>query len=313
MPSIRADVNKLLGNVNICFKYLPIKNIYVAAPEDVKPIIEAAKDSRIIFLNENEFIDAEKIKALYSARTGGSAGHAGWYIQQFIKMQFARFTQDEYYLIWDSDTIPVKPVKMFYQDMRPYFDMKTEYYPAYFETMNVILPGIYKAINKSFISEHMLIRSEYMREMLDEIEGNEDIQGKNFQEKIINAIDLKDIVSSGFSEFETFGNYVLLRHPESYILRDWHSMRIAGHFYRSSGEITERQERWLAEYYDAVSIEKWSHYVVSMFFVRTRLFQKCFSAKSLEYIVPITCRIDTAIRGVIPRRLKDFLKRIFLR
>ena len=127
MPSVLKDIDKLLHNISIYFKYLPIKNIYIVAPDDVKEKIEQENDARLIFINENEFSDVQRIRELYNSRTNKNLGRAGWYVQQFIKMQFARYTQDEYYLIWDSDTIPVRQINMFDDKLRPVFDMRTEY------------------------------------------------------------------------------------------------------------------------------------------------------------------------------------------
>lgn len=87
----------------------------------------------------------------------------------------------------------MKPAILFDSNGKPYFDMKTEYHPPYFETISRILPGITKAINKSFISEHMVIRREYMLEMIHEIESSSGLEGSDFQERIINAIDAKEL------------------------------------------------------------------------------------------------------------------------
>ena len=233
-------------------------------------------------MNENEFVDVQGIRQLYSSRTDKNPGRAGWYVQQFIKMQFASFTNDEYYLIWDSDTIPLKPVNMFTDDGRPFFDMKTEYHAPYFDTAERLLHGIHKISPKSFISEHMLIKSEYMREMLDEIEANNALDGSNFQQKVINAVNVKDLSGSGFSEFETYGSYVSVRHTGSYVLRDWHSLRNGRCFYSDPSDIDERNIKWLSSKYDAVSLEKWHSPSKLAKVVRSRLFQRIFSPDILE-------------------------------
>ena len=113
MPSISQDIDTLIRNTEFFFRYLPIKNIYVIGPESIAEKVSNAHNSRLIFMNENEFVDVPRIRELYSSRTDKNTGRAGWYVQQYIKMQFARFTKDEYYLIWDSDTIPLKPVELF--------------------------------------------------------------------------------------------------------------------------------------------------------------------------------------------------------
>ena len=283
MPSVLRDIDTVLINSDSLFRYLPVKNIYIAAPSEVREKIDPLNDSRFIFVNENEFCDVKKIRELYSLRTSENPGRFGWYVQQFIKMSFSFFTQDDYYLIWDSDTIPLKPAEFFADDGRPYFDMKTEYNPPYFATMSRILPGVKKAVRKSFISEHMIIRSEYMREMIREIESSANLEGNNFQEKIMNAVDSEDLSEAGFSEYETYGNYVMARHNGSYILRDWRSLRHGGRFYSDIRQVSGENLRWFAEKYDAVTFEKFSERSRIAKFVRTETFQKIFSPDILEF------------------------------
>ncbi len=283
MPSVLLDTDTILRNADTFFRFLPIKNIYVVAPENVREKIASFNDSRIIFVDENEFCDVKKILELYSSRTNINPGRAGWYIQQFIKMSFSFFTHDNHYLIWDSDTIPLKPVNMFADDGRPYFDMKTEYNPPYFSTMSRILPGITKSVKKSFISEHMLIRSEYMREMIHEIEASGTLEGNNFQEKIMNAVDAEDLSESGFSEYETYGNYVTVRHEGSYILRDWRSLRHGGRFYSDISQVSDKTLQWISLKYDAATFEKFSERSRIAKLVRTKTFQRIFPPSILEF------------------------------
>lgn len=183
-------------------------------------------------------------------------GVTGWYYQQFLKMQYAFICQDEYYMVWDGDTIPCRKVKMFQEETgKPYLDMKHEFHQEYFDTMSVILPGFRKVIERSFISEHMIIRPDIMRELVREIEKNNAIPGIRFWEKIINAIPMEKIQDSSFSEFETYGTYVALKHHNSYMLREWHSFRLGGSFYDING-ISDRDFAWLSKDFDAISFEK---------------------------------------------------------
>ena len=182
-------------------------------------------------------------------------GITGWYYQQFLKMQYSKMCTDEYYMVWDGDTIPCRELKMFHEYGKPYLDLKHEYHEEYFETMQVILPGLKKLIERSFISEHMLIRVDIMRELIDSIEKNDAIEGKHFWEKIINAIPEDKIQSSAFSEFETYGTYVALKHPDVYKLREWHSFRQGGTFFKI-GTISDRDFNWLSKDFDAISFEK---------------------------------------------------------
>ena len=145
---------------------------------------------------------------------------------------------------------------MFTKDTKqPYIDLKHEYHPEYFETMGKVLPGFRKVIERSFISEHMLIKCDIMKNLINDIEKNEDIKGEKFWEKILNAIEPKKIYDSSFSEFETYGTYVALRYPSVYKLRDWHSFRLGATFF-DKDTISDRDFEWLGKDFDAISFEK---------------------------------------------------------
>jgi hypothetical protein len=60
----------------------------------------------------------------------------------------------------------------------------------------------------------------------------------------------------GFSEFETYGNYVETYHQGAYIFRNHANQRMGSSFFGFSP--TEDTLQWLACYYDTVSFETWS-------------------------------------------------------
>lgn len=309
MPSIPADIGTLINNSEFYFRYLPIKNIYVAGPESISETIRNTGDSRLIFMNENEFCDIKRLREIYLSRTSENPGRVGWYVQQFIKMQFARITEDEYYLIWDGDTIPVRPVNLFDSESKPVFDMKTITYPysssmtftAYHDTMMKLLPCIRAPYEKSFVTEHIMVNSQYMRECLDEIESCGAFCGDNFQEKVMYAVYEDYLHSTGFSEYQTYGNFTVSRHPGSYVMRDWRSLRLGQRLWDNATSISEEEISWLATRYYALSIEKWQKPTKLAYLAQSRLFRALFPPTSFERI------IDFAVK-VIPKRCRTFIK-----
>lgn len=255
VPAIPIDIGILLDNLNYYFEFLPIDNICVIGPKEIKNMLPCRND--IQFLNEEELIDFNEVRKLIIKRTGNqeNGNKAGWYVQQFVKIAYSRYCKNKYYLLWDSDTIPLKKIGLF-DNATPFFDCKKEYHKAYFDTIEKLFQGLHKTIRGSFISEHMLIDAELMRRMLDEIEANINIPGEDFQQKIINAINTEDIVRSGFSEFETFGTYVTAKYPDKYLLREWKSMRYGNFFFKGKKNISPAVINWLGSYYDAISFEK---------------------------------------------------------
>ncbi len=222
---------------------------------------------RVDFINENDVLEFDDVHRCMARKLAPllngeelPRGVTGWYYQQFIKMQYAFSCEDEYYMVWDGDTIPCKRIEMFQeQSGKPYLDMKHEEHAEYFETMGRLIPGMHKLVSRSFISEHMLFKPDIMKALIAAIESNDAIEGTSFWEKIINAIPMDKIQNSAFSEFETYGTFVALRYPDAYMLREWHSFRLGGAFY-SVETISDRDFEWLARDFQAISFEK-GHYV----------------------------------------------------
>ena len=228
VPIIPRDFHKIYNNIRFYINFIDgIKNIVLIGNEEINNLIKEKKSSLnfpIIFINEKLIIDVDKIKQLIKIKNKYAVGRSGWYIQQFIKMVYSRFCHDKFYLIWDSDTIPIKKVKMFSNDGKPFFDVKTEYHISYFITLKKIFPVLGKKYNYSFISEHMIINTKLMKNMIKRINFNKNLLGDIWYEKIINCIDIDDLPKSGFSEFETYGTFVNVYYKQIYDIRPWKSI-----------------------------------------------------------------------------------------
>lgn len=183
---------------------------------------------------------------------GGLASRTGWYFQQFLKMAWAYKTKENRYLVWDSDTIPLNPLS-FIENNNILFNQKTEYNQPYFETINTLFHGkITRKINGSFIAEHMVIDSGIMKRMLDEISFDINLKGESFWEKILYSVPETSLSHSGFSEFETYGNYALSV-SDVYSPRILRTLRSGRVFLGTSP--SKKQLDDASKYYDLVSIE----------------------------------------------------------
>lgn len=253
VPVIVDDLKKILTNMDYYFGFLPIKEIVFIGDIRVKNALPERECLR--FIDERELVDYKDVERCIADRKPIAQRRTGWYLQQFIKMKYAFYCEDEYYLLWDADTIPTHQIHLF-TDGHPIFDMKTEFHKAYFDTIEKLFPGAKRNIKKSFIAEHMLVKTSIMKAMVNKIEENDEISGRFFYEKIISAIEYEEIELSGFSEFETFGNFVVDYAPDLYRMRKWTSMRYGGFFFDQNEKINENTIAWLAQNYDAVSMEK---------------------------------------------------------
>lgn len=260
IPINYRDFEKIKFNFKFYKKYIDgINSLVFIGDEKVGKLIEDKLSffkMPLKFINEKVLLDVNKIKKLIKKRKGLAIRRSGWYIQQFLKMQYYKVCKDKYYLIWDSDTIPVKKVKMFNKYGKPYFDINKKFSKSYFVTMKKIFPELGKKYNYSFVSEHMIIKTEIMKELINRINKNKRISGYTWYEKIINCINLKDLEFRGFSEFETYGTFTNEYYRKTYDLRYWKSLR-PGNIYYNYKYLTYNDIQNIARKYDAVSFENW--------------------------------------------------------
>ena len=243
---------------------LPADRIFFVGSQKAGELLAGEnRGDRVGFINEDDLVPFDDVYGIIEdimkdilAGRKLPRGVVGWYYQQFLKMEYSKKCGDEFYFIWDGDTVPCKSFSMFAEDGNtPYFDLKQEYHAEYFDTISALFSGVKKVIGPSFISEHMLMDTNIMREMIGEIEKNDSLQGKTYYEKIMRAIPAEKIQDSSFSEFETFGTYVAVKHPDRYRLREWHSFRLGSEFFHPEA-MTDEDYEWLSRDFGAISFEK---------------------------------------------------------
>lgn len=272
IPIKKDDYKKVKMAVPYIEKYINADSIVIISNDQEN--IDSNID--IEYINENELyrgLTYNNLQTIIRKKTNKEVP-VGYYFQQFLKMAFARVTTDNEYIVWDADTIPLQPITMKEND-KYIFDMKYEYAKPYFNTIYSLF-GIEKQIQGSFISEHMIINTGIMREIINEIEDNKELIGDSFYEKIINAISDDDIIN-GFSEFETYGSYVLNRHPGMYECKKYDSLRIGKSVVGEHP--TEAQLEWVGKTYPAISIEHFDNGTWMSRLTRLKLWRRCFDAK----------------------------------
>lgn len=258
-----SDYLRLESQYERLIKILPVRKIIFIGNNDVGEYVKASKiGDQIEFINENDVICFDEVHSAMKMAIGSlisaelPRGITGWYYQQFLKLSYSMVCEDDYYMVWDGDTVPTKAFTMFKTETGcPYFDMKSEFHKPYFDTIEKLFPGMYKSIGKSFISEHMIFKKDIVKSMLSDIMSNGSIEGRTYYEKIINAISPKDLMETSFSEFETYGTYVSFKCPDEYALRSWHSIRY-GSIYFEKELLTESDYEWISKDFDAISFEK---------------------------------------------------------
>ncbi|WP_104722821.1 hypothetical protein [Helicobacter mesocricetorum] len=165
------------------------------------------------------------------------------------------------YIVWDSDILPLQKIDFFSiskdckntTEFKALFNYGTETHKPYFRTMQTLLPDLKKRVNVSFIAEYMPIDAVKMCELLDNIEM---AHKKPFWQAILESISLEDLAFSGFSEFETYGNFLALYYPQSFSFKKRRYDRFAKEIIGANP--SSRQLKWYGKYYEIIGFESWS-------------------------------------------------------
>lgn len=286
IPAVKTDLADFENKIKFYYKMLPIKKIVILGNDSVCDYVNSFQRTQfeIEVINENELISYYEVKKAISSRDSSieACKRTGWYLQQFLKMYYAYICQDEYYLVWDMDTIPTKNVVLF-EDYTPVFHLKTEYHKPYFDTLETLGLGFAKEHHYSFIAEHMLINTELMKKLIQVIE-RANVQGNNWYVKIINSINLNDLPRAGFSEFETYGNFVFCNYKDRYKYSSWKSLREGKAFF-DLNTISSHLD-YLSKYYDAISFEKSGNLSGKKYlFWQKKIVQSIFPPCTIQYFI----------------------------
>lgn len=199
----------------------------------------------------------------------------GWYLQQFLKMGFAKYAPNhEYYLIWDSDTLLTRPVS-FFEGNKILLTQGNEFHKEYFDTIRLLFKEI-DMQSVSHISQHLMVRTADMIELIDSLQT----QDQSWWKKILSSLNGKTPFQ--FSEYETYANYCMATKPKTYksIERAW--FRYGRSYF--GRDLSKDAATSLSNLYDFVAFEDWdcgilktirSHTIVTL-----RRFLLYFSNKS---------------------------------
>ena len=133
--------------------------LFISGDGIEEELVKADLGDNVSFVNENELLAFDNVRDCMSGHLKSLLGNepvprgaVGWYYQQFLKMEYSRICEDEYYMTWDGDTIPCAPFSMFQEGTdAPYLDLKQEYHALYFETLEKLLPGSWKHIREELL------------------------------------------------------------------------------------------------------------------------------------------------------------------
>jgi hypothetical protein len=213
LPILEITARKLLEMVSC-------QTLFVIAPDRDCPAIRKRLGSVATVIPEDNFIPSMNITQLKMLQVPNFPQGAGWYFQQLLKLQFAYFDPaEDYYLIWDADTVPVKPMNFFDEEGRMLLTKATEYHAPYFKTYRNLF-GAEPHREFSMIAQHMIVQKSVVRAMLAQIEQRID-GAAAWPWKIMRS--LPESGDNLFSEYETYGHYLKNHYPDRvrFINRIW--------------------------------------------------------------------------------------------
>lgn len=284
IPIVRKDLDIVLNNIDLYFNNLQIDHIILIGSKAVKDSI--GKNPKIEFVNEDELIQGLSLQAIkqMALEVGGNTNRSGWYFQQFLKIGYSLICKNEYYLVWDSDTIPLNILNFFSDEGKPFLSYRgyVKHDQCYQSTLTNLLShsNLLMHPTKSFITEHMLFNTSIMRHLINDIECNEKIEGNIFFEKIFHAIPPKYVNLSGFSEFEAYSAYVLKYYSNIYTLRYWKNLRYGKIFVGQNP--TQEQLNWISKVYNTISLEKFNRYWIIF---RVLSYFKLYKIIHFKYVI----------------------------
>lgn len=234
----RRHINQLVLGIPFIIDNLRPDNVVVISSLDVNKTLKQIFDKTVSCVDEQAVVgmDLSRFYACIEA-VGVPSSRANWYLQQFLKMAYCFSAVKKFYVVWDADTIPLESVPFVDEDGRYLLNKKTERHAPYFETIDNILGAESKSPRKfpawflanstcrvlsaairqvtrpSFISDYMPFDASLMRELIDMI-SQRGKPGDLWYETVLKNMS-KDGLSC-FSEFETYGNFMLRYHSHRF-------------------------------------------------------------------------------------------------
>ena len=210
------DFPILLRAVRGCRELFAAQHIVIASPkQDVKAIQFGLRGEAEV-IDERILTNNMKVFNFQSSNLPFISNAFGWYYQQILKMNYARMTSAANYLVWDADTIPLKSIPFFDSSGRVLFTTSEEYHAPYFHTYEHLL-GEKPPHTKSFISQHMVVNTNIMQNLLGDIESSHQVS--DWTEALLQVLSKSPFRENLFSEYETYANYVASKFPDRMTIR----------------------------------------------------------------------------------------------
>lgn len=210
IPAIEKDLATLPHVIDSLRRYVrhPISHIYIVSPNSSR-IRNMCSRKSCIFIDETTVLPFTKKDIHYSSTRWN---RSGWLYQQLLKMNGDHICRENFFLVIDADTVLIRPHR-FRSGGKSIFYCRSWSQPEYFRTYRKLL-GAAAPSPKSFVTHYMLFEKAQLAGLKRKIEAR---HGLPWYSAIIRSIDKKK--QFGFSEFETYANYVYSGNSASVLMK----------------------------------------------------------------------------------------------
>ncbi len=240
IPVVKKDLFVLplcLEGVKLCVAH-PVRAIYIVAPNE-KEIVSFCGEHRLTYVDETTVFGfgPKELNLKITSPGGTTTDRSGWLFQQLIKLAGTIGTCENYLCI-DADHILLQPHAFISENDEPVFYMSPERHRPYYDMIGRLMGSVALA-KLSYVAHKMIFNKELVGALQKHI-GNH--TGKDWVSAIVERYDKTQI--SGFSEFETYGNFVISKttlpwkqHAETYKKLDSY-VNLSGRFGKKYRSIT---------------------------------------------------------------------------
>ena len=214
IPIISKDLRTLslcLDGIRHCVAN-KVKEIFIVAPVQ-REILSFCKTNDLVFVDENSIFGYSPMSL--NIITNDGRNRSGWLFQQFVKLS-GKIGSCRYYLCIDADHVLIRPHVFLTEKKETVFYLSYEENQFYYDMIHRILPEL-EILNLSYVDHKMLFDKEQVAQLQESISRNCGVE--SWQKAILDNLDFNTI--SGFSEFETYGNFV-----QKKVLRPWFQKRL---------------------------------------------------------------------------------------
>ncbi len=193
----------------------PIERVAVVSP-DSAAIRQACRQASCDFICETDVLPLDKADISY---TVAGIDRSGWMLQQLIKLAGEQLFTHEHFLALDADTILACP-QVFESGGRLVLLHSDEYHLPYFQ-MYQRLFAYPACTHLSCVAHMMVFNTNLLAEMKAELEKR---SGLPWFLAILNQLDRTQL--SGFSEYETYGQWLIYHYPDRVLREYWFNQSI---------------------------------------------------------------------------------------